>query len=298
MPTSRILGGGPRSRSCRPTAAAPPLLVILAVAGMIGGAASAPAQAESVFTDTSLPTITGTAVEGETLSETPAGWSAPPAAQFQQWQRCNSTGYECETIKKATGQTYRLTASDVGFTIRVSESARDAAGAVTPAVSIPTAVVSARPAGGQGGGGGGSSGSAPPSSCCTTPAHIGPAGIKRLLAHQITPSGKAGSILALLERGELSMSFSFPEAGTLTVKWYLLPTGAKLARKNGAKPVLVARGHAIFAKAGTLTVKVELTAQGKKLLKHANSVRLEVAGTFAAKGGAAVGVVKQLALKR
>src|ERR1700739_721584 len=93
------------------------LALALATAGVLSGLGQSPAQA-SVFTDFSLPTITGEAVEGQTLSEVHATWSSPPAAYAYQWQRCNSAGNDCQSIAKANAQTYRLTAADVGFRIR------------------------------------------------------------------------------------------------------------------------------------------------------------------------------------
>jgi hypothetical protein len=190
-------------------------------------------------------------------------------------------------------QTYRLVAADVGFTIRVSESASDAAGAVTPSVSAPTAVVRAPAAGEQGGHGG-----APPVTCCEKPVHVGPDEIRTLLARQLAPSGRAVSIAALLERGGLRMSFMFPKAGTLTVKWYLLSATAKLAGKKGDKPTLVAMGRASLRAAQTVRVRIALTAQGRKLLVHARKIQLEASGVFAAGGEAAVSAARTFSLKR
>ena len=176
----------------------PLALVVLVATGLAGGTGPASAQA-AVFTDLSLPTITGTAVEGETLSETHATWSAPPTSYYDQWQRCNSSGNKCESIEKATKQTYRLTAKDVGFTIRISESASNAEGAVTPALSEPTAVIQASTTGGHGGGSGGgpSGGGVPPPVSCCAPAHRGSPEIKTILARQLAPSSRV-SMSALL----------------------------------------------------------------------------------------------------
>jgi hypothetical protein len=287
-----------RISAFKPAARALLLLLMLAMTGSIGSIASSLAQAEDVFTDISLPTITGTAVEGKILSETHGVWSTPPTGYVDQWQRCNSSGNKCEGIAKATTQTYRLTAQDVGFTIRVAESASNANGAVTPAVSEPTAVVQALRAGGGGGGGeSGGSGNGPPVSCCDKPAHISPTEIKTLLARQLVPAGKATSTSALLKHGGLNMSFSFPEAGSLTVQWLLVPSGAKGAGKTtGEKPILAATGHARFTAAGKIRVGIRLTAQGRKLLRRARKPHIEARGAFAVKGEAAVRVAKRFAL--
>lgn len=267
-------------------------LIVLVMAGV--GPASARAD---VFTDISPPTISGSAVEGETLSETHATWSTPPSSYYVQWQRCASSGNRCQSIEHATAQTYRLTSADVGFTIRASESATNSSGAVTPSVSDPTAVVQARASGNNGGEPGHGGGSNPPPGN-TAPTHVGSAEIKTLLARQLVPSGRAASISRLLKSGSLSMSFKLPEAGTLVVGWYLVPAGAKLASKTTAKPILVAAGQVKFAAAGTLVVRLRLTAQGRKLLGHAKKIRLTAKGAFTAKGEAAASTTKSFTLKR
>jgi hypothetical protein len=270
---------------------------------MTGGIA-APVQAD-VFTNTSLPTIAGKAVEGETLSEGHANWNTPPAAYAYQWQRCNSSGNDCEGIKEARLQSYRVTGKDVGFTIRVAEDARNAAGAVTPSVSEPTAVVQGQATGAPGGGGsGGHGGGAPspgPAPCCDRPGHVGSAEIKALLVRQLKPAGNAGSISALLAHSGLSMSFRFPEAGALVVKWYLLPTATKRGSRKKARPVLLATGQVTFTAAGKHIVKVRLTVQGRKLLRHATpatKLHLEAQGSFAPKGQRAVRAAVGFVLKR
>ncbi len=273
------------------------LLFLLALACACGGVGPSLAQAD-VFTDLSLPTITGTPVEGQTLTEVHATWSTPPTSYAYQWSRCNSSGNDCSSIEKATTQTYRLTAADVGFTMRVGESATNAAGAVTPSESEPTAVVAA-PAGGEHqGGSGGGGGSTPPGSCCSAPTHGSSTAIKLSLDRQLAPSGRAASISALLKRGGLHMSFKLPQAGTLEVQWYFVPRGAKLAGKTQDKPVLVAVGRATFKAAGTVSVAIRLTAAGKKLLRHASRLDLEARGTFAPKGAASVSASKTFVLKR
>lgn len=283
-----------RPRSAAQASLAPLVLVVVGAICCLG---PSPAQAAGVFTDLSTPSITGTATEGQALSEVRATWTEPPASYTLQWDRCNKAGDDCESISKATAQTYRLTAADVGFTIRVGESARDAAGAVTPAMSEPTAVVQAQ-AGGEHSGGSGGGGGVPPVSCCETHAHVGAAEIESLLARQLAPSGKAAAISALLEHGGLRMSFNLPEAGTLVVKWYLAPPATKPEGKLRDKPVEVAAGQAQLTAAQTIKVTIRLTAKGRKLLRHAGKARLEARGAFAAKGEATIGAVKQFRLER
>jgi hypothetical protein len=273
-------------------------LALLALIGASYGVWAPLAKAETVvFTPIKLPTIGGTTVEGEVLRLNPGTWSTPPASTVDQWQRCDHSGNKCSSIEHAKGQTYRLTAADVGFTIRVGENATNAAGAVTPAISEPTAVVQA---GGKPGGkpGGGSGGGVPPVSCCGTPQHESPANIKSLLARQLLPSGKPASISSLLRHGGLSMSFTLPQAGALTVQWYFLPRGAKLSGRGKAKPVLVATGRATLEAAKGVRLQIKLTARGKQLLGHTKRIHLDAKGTFAAKSGAAVSAARAFTLKR
>ena len=80
------------------------------------------------------------------------------------------------------------------------------------------------------------------------------------------------------------MSFDAPEAGSLIVQWYEVPSGAKLARKTKAKPVLVASGKLVFSAARTKKLTVSLTAAGKKLLKQSKKLKLEAVATFTSDG--------------
>src|ERR1019366_3459580 len=101
--------------------------------------------APPVPVNTALPTITGSAVQGQTLTETPGSWSNSPTGVSDQWQDCDSTGTICTPIKGASGPTYTLTANDVGSTIQVQETAANTGGPSTPASSTPTAVVTPPP---------------------------------------------------------------------------------------------------------------------------------------------------------
>lgn len=94
-------------------------------------------------TNTSLPTITGTAQEGQTLTADPGTWTGSPTSYAYQWRRCNATGASCADIAGATAATYLLAAADVGKTIRVVVTASNASGAGAPATSAQTAVVTA-----------------------------------------------------------------------------------------------------------------------------------------------------------
>ena len=99
--------------------------------------------------DASPPTISGSANRGQTLTESHGSWSNSPTGYSYQWQDCDSAANNCSPIAGATGQTYKLTATDVGHTLRVQETASNASGAGTPATSTATAAVKASPSGGK-----------------------------------------------------------------------------------------------------------------------------------------------------
>jgi inosine-uridine nucleoside N-ribohydrolase len=93
---------------------------------------------------TSLPTIAGGASQGQTLTDVHGSWSNGPTGYSYQWEDCDSAGNGCLAIAgaAATGQTYLMTVTDVGHTVRVAETASNAAGPGVPAVSTPTPTVS------------------------------------------------------------------------------------------------------------------------------------------------------------
>jgi hypothetical protein len=90
--------------------------------------------------NTSPPTISGTAIQGQVLTESHGTWNNNPTSFTYQWQDCDGSGNNCSNISGATGQTYTLAASDVGHRIVAVETATNSTGA-TAASSAATAVV-------------------------------------------------------------------------------------------------------------------------------------------------------------
>jgi hypothetical protein len=258
----------------------------------IGDIIAGVAETAGVPVSVEPPTIAGTTTEGQTLTETHGTWTSSSSTYAYEWQRCDSAGNNCQPISGATAQTYTLAAADVGSTIRVAETASNSEGAGIPAVSALTAVVQAVPSSGQpSNGGSGAQGSGMPATTTGSPgttASVSQAQIASLLA-QLIPTGKAAKIGALLKHSGYTMNVTGPAAGTLSVQWYALPKGAKLAKHGKAKPVLAASGQATFQAADvSKTLLVRLTAQGKRLLKHAKHLKLSAKGTFAVTGERAV----------
>ncbi|MGH2864534.1 MAG: IPT/TIG domain-containing protein [Solirubrobacteraceae bacterium] len=89
----------------------------------------------------SPPSISGITEVGHTLKESAGSWSGGVTSVGLQWARCNSGGSGCAAIVGATAAKYALTAADAGATIRVQETASNAAGAGAPAASAQTASV-------------------------------------------------------------------------------------------------------------------------------------------------------------
>jgi len=89
------------------------------------------------------PTISGTPQVGQTLSADRGQWSNNPTSYGYRWQRCDRNGAACAGVSGADQRLYDLHAQDVGHTIRVRVTARNADGASSE-TSVPTAVVTSR----------------------------------------------------------------------------------------------------------------------------------------------------------
>jgi hypothetical protein len=101
------------------------------------------AAAQMPPANTTAPSISGTAQEGQTLTASPGTWSGiEPIVYTDQWRRCDSGGQNCVDIAGATAPTYAVGVVDVGSTLRVAIVALNVAGVVT-AVSAPTVIVAA-----------------------------------------------------------------------------------------------------------------------------------------------------------
>ena len=92
-------------------------------------------------TNTTEPTISGTAVVGNRLTANRGAWTGdPPITYAFRWLRCNKTGDNCTEIGGATDTEYVVVANDVGRTLRVRVTARNDQGSRS-ALANPTSVV-------------------------------------------------------------------------------------------------------------------------------------------------------------
>ncbi len=87
---------------------------------------------------TAPPSISGVADQGAVLSESRGTWTGSPSNYMIQWLRCAPAATSCVPIGGATGQSYQLTAADVGSTVRVQEMAANTYGVGSVATSAAT----------------------------------------------------------------------------------------------------------------------------------------------------------------
>src|SRR3989442_7419563 len=114
-------------------------LLAFALLAAVAVASTAGARALTPPANTSPPTISGTARQGETLTASSGSWSGTtPISYSYQWKRCDASGGNCSD--RSTGQTYDVKSGDVGHRMRVSVTATNSDGS-SSAISSPTAVV-------------------------------------------------------------------------------------------------------------------------------------------------------------
>ncbi|HET7129080.1 MAG TPA: Ig-like domain-containing protein [Gaiellaceae bacterium] len=108
--------------------------------------APSPTPSASAPKNTALPTVSGSAVVGQTLSATTGSWSGTtPMTYSFGWSRCGTTGTGCTAVAGAASATYALQSADAGYTFRVTVTATNSASS-TSATSAATAVVGPAPA--------------------------------------------------------------------------------------------------------------------------------------------------------
>lgn len=112
----------------------------LAIGALFGQPGSGRA-AGNVPVSSGTPTISGTAQEGQTVSVSEGTWSGSPTSFAYAWSRCDASGGSCSPIGGATAASYKPVTGDVGHTLRVTVTAKNANGS-GQATSAPSAAVS------------------------------------------------------------------------------------------------------------------------------------------------------------
>ncbi len=92
--------------------------------------------------NTTPPSISGTAMDGQQLATGNGSWTNSPTSFTYQWQRCASDGGGCGAIAGADSQHYTVSSTDIGHRLRVQVTAHNSGGSGT-ATSAATAVVRA-----------------------------------------------------------------------------------------------------------------------------------------------------------
>jgi hypothetical protein len=137
---------------------------------------------------TGAPSIAGTPAVGQTLTADSGSWTYSPndaPAFTYEWIRCGTDGGSCSRV--APGPQYSVVDTDVGSTLRVLVTAKNAAG-ISASRSAPTAAVAS--AGG---------------SCNTSGDNPGPGGGPGNddFSHAQTLAGDTGSVVGTLSGGSL-----------------------------------------------------------------------------------------------
>jgi hypothetical protein len=214
--------------------------------------------------NTAIPTVTGTAEVGSTLTAAGGTWTGVPTTTTLQWQRCDALGAACAPLDGATGSSYTVSADDAVKTLRVVETASNAGGDAM-AASATTALIPL------------------PLIVTPTPTPVTPPGVTAKMTK---------ALLRKALRPRFSFSFTTPVAGTLVVRWYSIKT------KKRKKAFLLASGRRKFTKPGTGRIKMKLTRKGKRILRKGKKVRVTAKAKFTPLSGKAVTVSKKLTVKR
>ncbi len=97
--------------------------------------------------NTSLPSISGSAAVGQTLSVSTGSWTGSPTPTFTyRWMRCDAIGVGCGPIAGATSSQYSAVTADAGSALEAQVTATTGAGSSTVETD-PTTAVTEPPAG-------------------------------------------------------------------------------------------------------------------------------------------------------
>ena len=118
-------------------------LIVLACAAAVPTlivAATSLGQTSAAPSNTSLPSISGSARDGSLLQASHGSWTGSPTSYAYEWNRCDAQAGNCAAIAGATSDHYTVATADVGHRLKVQVTATNASGSGV-AVSRPTGVV-------------------------------------------------------------------------------------------------------------------------------------------------------------
>jgi hypothetical protein len=125
------------------------LEVTVTASNSTGGTPATSAQTKVVLppapVNSSLPTITGTAAQGDLLSATNGGWQYSPYSFAYQWWQCDPTGANCTQLA-AHGPGYVPASTDVGRTLKVTVTATNDGGSTSATSAASDVVLAPTPA--------------------------------------------------------------------------------------------------------------------------------------------------------
>ncbi len=225
--------------------------------------------------DLTVPTISGSPVDGQTLTVTHGSWTHAPTSYRDEWGRCaNSEIESCHTV--AMGQSYTLSGSDLGYEIRVRESASNENGGEQFAISAPTATVTG-PTGTHSGGLVDSVLPPPPNLIVGPPAG-------QVAGDQETapvPDAKlASTALEASASGAVTVKVSCPAgvgscSGTVTLRTLNAVSASAGRAAHSKKAILtLASGPFTVAAGRVKTVTLHLSGKGRALLSRSHELRV------------------------
>jgi len=131
------IAGGTLATYAVTTADVQHTLKVTVTATNAGGSAQATSAQTAVVqqgvpANTTMPSVSGTATQGQTLTVSNGTWtSAAPITYAYVWERCDGNGANCAAIGGETKATYLLAAADVTHKLRANVTATNSTGGYT-----------------------------------------------------------------------------------------------------------------------------------------------------------------------
>jgi hypothetical protein len=213
------------------------------------------------------PAISGTPVEGGTLTATDGAWSGSPSFGYS-WLRCDGDGAACSPIDAATGSSYSPTAADVGRRLRARVTATR--GRSVSSDSEPSDVVVAAPV--------------PP---VLEPDRIAPTGTLRLGSRNLTRA---------LKRRRIPVVVTCDEQCAAAVRVRITRKLAKRLRLGNK--VVIARATGTAGPGKLTTLRAKLTKRARRALRDRRSLRVALRATVTDVAGNAAQLKTAAALRR